>query len=577
MVGFAGTGLRPTPTTVTLRDRFAAPPWRTILVAWVAARVVVAGAYGTASIAIHHGLVGSTVSDRPSKLIGLLGFDAGWYEGIAAHGYAGLGEQSTRFFPLLPLLTRGVAALPGLGGHTGGVLIVIVNVAALAFVAALAGLARLEFERRADQGSAVGRSVATGSPTAGSPTAGWLAGRLIGGRSPVGRFVASRFVAGRFVAGGLGDAGAVDAAVRRVVVFASLAPPAFVLVMGYAEALFGLFAVCCLAGARTHRWEWAALGGALAALCRPVGVLLIAPVLVEVAREVGWPRRLWRPRPGEGGGIGQPASGVGTGARGTARSYDPGGVRPDDQRPVPPDDLSPVRPGDPSAVVRPGDPSPVVHPGDPGAVRPDDPRSSYPSYPSDRRSIHPDGPSAVWSDDPGWRPPPRRPPARPGIVVWSRRGLAVIGPAIGAGCYLLWVKAVYGDALLPLRVQRQADLHGASSNPLRVLGNAASGFLHGHVGTALHLPWLIVFGALTVVMARRLPACYAVWATLTCLVILTGSNLDSSERYLYSVFPFVFVAADLTARRGVYAIVAAASTVAMFGYAALVFVNAYVP
>ena len=38
---------------------------------------------------------------------GLLGWDAGWYESIARHGYAGAGHSSLRFFPLVPLAHAG--------------------------------------------------------------------------------------------------------------------------------------------------------------------------------------------------------------------------------------------------------------------------------------------------------------------------------------------------------------------------------------------------------------------------------------------------------------------------------------
>jgi len=445
MVGVTGLGARPVPAPDTVRDRLAVLPWRTILAAWVAARLVVAAAYAAASLAVHHGFVSAGPGGRPRHLIGLLGFDAGWYAGIASHGYAGMGRESLRFFPLLPLAVRGLAAPPGLRGHSGGVLIVLVNLVALAFVAAVAALARAEFTRRADAAAVAGGAGGGGAGRAGA---------------------------------GVDGPADVAGLVRRTVVFASLAPPAFVLVMGYAEALFGLFAVVCLAAARTRRWEWAAFAGALAALCRPVGVLLVAPLLVEAARDAGWLRR-------------------------------PRDRRPRDRRP--------------------------------GA----------------RRAA-----AAGSRGDP---------------AAWALRALAVAGPLIGAGCYLAWVRRTYGDALLPLRVQRQADLHGASSNPVQVLADAASGVLHGHVGTALHVPWLVAFALLTVVMARRLPASYTVWAALTFVTILTGSNLDSSERYLYAVFPFLFVAADLTRRREVYAVAATASTVAMFGYATLVFVNAYVP
>jgi hypothetical protein len=110
----------------------------------------------------------------------------------------------------------------GLGGHSGLVLLALVNIAALAFAFALVRLARVE--------------------------------------------------------------GLDDAATDRLIWLAAFAPPAFVLVMGYAEALAGLLAVLVFLGARTRRWELAALAGLLVGLCRPLGLLLVVPVAIEAAR-----------------------------------------------------------------------------------------------------------------------------------------------------------------------------------------------------------------------------------------------------------------------------------------------------
>ena len=47
---------------------------------------------------------------------GLLGSDAGWYQTIAANGYGALPRSATRFFPLLPLLDRGLHDITALDG-----------------------------------------------------------------------------------------------------------------------------------------------------------------------------------------------------------------------------------------------------------------------------------------------------------------------------------------------------------------------------------------------------------------------------------------------------------------------------
>ncbi|MCL9795120.1 hypothetical protein MXD58_012560, partial [Frankia sp. AgKG'84/4] len=146
---------------------------------------------------------------------------------IAEVGYSGAGADSRRFFPLLPLMVRVLDHIPGADGHAGIMLLLVVNVAALGFALVLVRLARLE--------------------------------------------------------------GLDEAATYRLIWLAALAPPAFVLVMGYAEAFAGLLAVAVLLGARSRRWELAACAGLLSGLCRPLGVLLAVPVAVEAARGLPWP------------------------------------------------------------------------------------------------------------------------------------------------------------------------------------------------------------------------------------------------------------------------------------------------
>ncbi|WP_007518325.1 MULTISPECIES: mannosyltransferase family protein [Pseudofrankia] len=356
-------------------------------VAWVAGRVVVAAALG-----LVHFLAGS-VSDNGGRLdhSGLLGWDAGWYESIATHGYGGAGEESRRFFPLLPMLVRALCTLPGLSGHEGAVLLVVVNALAFALTVLLARLARAE----------------------GFP----------------------------------------DPAIRRVIWLSALAPPAFVLAMGYAEALAMVLAVGAFLAARSGRFWLAALAGLLGGLCRPLGLLLVAPMLIEAARG---------------------------------------------------------------------------------------PRSASPRW-------------------------------------WLPRFAAVVAPAAGAGIYVAWSATTYHDGLAPLTMQRDAARHGAAGNPLSVLWDAAQGTLHGEVGTGLHVPWLLLALVALVLMARLLPASYPVWCGLVLLTVFTGSNLDSSERYVFGAFPFVLVAALALGRRTVWPFALAISATVMTVYATLAFTLAYVP
>jgi hypothetical protein len=151
---------------------------------------------------------------------GLLGWDAAHYLSIAEQGYPPGTPETARFFPLVPVLARVVGAVPGLS--TGAALLVVSNIGALVFGLLLHRLARQE-----------------GFDAEGAARAVWLA---------------------------------------------TLAPAAFVLVMGYAESVFAALAVAFVAALRRRAWGQAAVVGLLAGTCRPLAVVLVAVALVEAGR-----------------------------------------------------------------------------------------------------------------------------------------------------------------------------------------------------------------------------------------------------------------------------------------------------
>jgi hypothetical protein len=328
---------------------------------------------------------------------GLLGWDAGWYETIARQGYGQLGRQSLRFFPAVPLLTHALAWVPGLGD--GAALVLLANAAALAATAMLYVLVRRE----------------------------------------------------------TGD----GAVARRSLWILSLLPAAFVLVMGYAEAVLLVFVLGCFlalrpaagdAGLRPHF----AVAGVLAfaaALTRPIGVLLVLAVAAELVR--WWPR------------LGRPERLAGVGA--------------------------------------------------------------------------------------------------------------VAAPFVGVLVFLAWSRHTVGDWLAPLRVQLQSSHHGGLSDPFSTLYHDATGVLHRHVGTALHVPWVVLALAMLVVCWRRLPASYTLFAAAVLATAVAGSNLDSFERYALSAFPLSIAAAlvlrESQLERAILTLLAAG----LAGYALLAFLNISVP
>ncbi|MEM7140534.1 MAG: mannosyltransferase family protein [Actinomycetota bacterium] len=72
---------------------------------------------------------------------------------------------------------------------------------------------------------------------------------------------------------------------RRAVRLFALFPPAFVLVLGYSEALYLTLAIGVVLAARAHRWIGTAVLGYLAGLTRPVAALLALPTIVHVWRD----------------------------------------------------------------------------------------------------------------------------------------------------------------------------------------------------------------------------------------------------------------------------------------------------
>jgi hypothetical protein len=302
---------------------------------------------------------------------GLLAWDASWYRDIARSGYNGVATEGLRFFPLFPLLGRAVSWLPGASAGFGVLFVANASALALGFA-----LYRLVMQERHDPELA-----------------------------------------------------------RRAVWLVYLAPPAFVLVMGYAEATFMTLAAIALIGVRSQRWWLAAIAGFLAGLTRPVGVLLSVPAAVE-----GWQRR------------------------------------------------------DAKAVV----------------------------------------------------------PA--------------VTPVAGLLAYLVWASHRTHDFFFPLRAQEDPTRRGHWVDPVRAVAHNVHELFSGdHVSAGVHAASAIVFVALLVVVARRWPLSFALYAGIALVVALSSRNLDSLERYGLATLPLVLAGADVMAapeRERVVLCVAAAALVA---------------
>ncbi len=158
------------------------------------------------------------------------------------------------------------------------------------------------------------------------------------------------------------------------------------------------------------------------------------------------------------------------------------------------------------------------------------------------------------------------------------RAVAVLAPAAGLLAYLGYAGIEFGSFTRPLTLQTDASRHGALTDPAVTLYHDAVDLLRGHhVGTGLHLPWLVITLVLLVVVFRTLPLSYGLYSVAVVVVAASGSNLDSFERYALSAFPLVFGAATLMRSRRVETTVLVVSAATMFGYALLAFLGVYVP
>lgn len=154
---------------------------------------------------------------------------------------------------------------------------------------------------------------------------------------------------------------------------------------------------------------------------------------------------------------------------------------------------------------------------------------------------------------------------------------ALAAPFVGLFVFLAWSEHTVHDWFAPLRVQLQNAHHGGLADPFVTLYDDAKGVFHHHVGTALHVPWVLLVLAMLIVCWRRLPAPYTLFAAAVLAVAVSGANLDSFERYALSAFPLSIAAALLLKQSQVERAVLTLLAAGLAGYALLAFLNISVP
>jgi Gpi18-like mannosyltransferase len=118
-----------------------------------------------------------------------------------------------------------------------------------------------------------------------------------------------------------------------------------------------------------------------------------------------------------------------------------------------------------------------------------------------------------------------------------KRILAVVSSGIGMLLFLAWTGVTRHDFWAPLTAQNKLR---TNESPVQRLVHLA----HQMVGSdalksGLHVPFIIVFTVLIVIVARRLPLSYAAYAAVVAVLTLSADNLNSLERYGLNAFPLV--------------------------------------
>jgi hypothetical protein len=210
-----------------------------VLVGWVWARCCVAAGW------VLSDQLGD-VLDNPRQVLGahsgLLTWDGLFYRDLVVGWYDAVPEAGARFFPLYPALARLLAPL--VGGREDWALVIIANVAAFGGAWVLWRLVR----EVVDEADPVAVTV-DGEPT--------LRRRLTG------------------------------SVADRSAWMVAIAPAGFVLAWAYTEGLALLLVAATLLALHRRAFVWAGLFALLSAALRPVGGLLLVPIVIE----------LWRTRP----------------------------------------------------------------------------------------------------------------------------------------------------------------------------------------------------------------------------------------------------------------------------------------
>jgi hypothetical protein len=156
---------------------------------------------------------------------------------------------------------------------------------------------------------------------------------------------------------------------------------------------------------------------------------------------------------------------------------------------------------------------------------------------------------------------------------------AIAAPIAGLFAYLAWAQHRTHHFWYPLRIQQDPAKRGRWVDPVRGVAHAVHELFAGdHVSAGIHAVTAIIAVGLLIVLFRRWPFSFAIYATVAVVIALSSRNLDSFERYALATVPLVIAGADLVgSKREVEEIVYVVAAAGLIAASILAFTGVMVP
>ncbi len=153
---------------------------------------------------------------------------------------------------------------------------------------------------------------------------------------------------------------------------------------------------------------------------------------------------------------------------------------------------------------------------------------------------------------------------------------AVLAAPVGVVGYLAFIALTGPGFTAPLT--EQSPYRGAVTDPVSRLVDALGDLVGAdRLGDAVHPPMALLFVFLAVVVIRRWPVRYGLYAVPVLVLALSAESFNSLERYGLNAFPLVLALATVTRRPELERVAIALGSAGVVALTALSWVGNYVP